>query len=133
MRYTPYVLAYPGTIIASNVKLPQLIRDQLALPTWLVIGALIQGLAHLTLPYRNIVLVLPVFLFLSYKIVNTLLILFGILPNPLMQDVILRRTAPVFPDSTGAQDKPSDRTICAILLGVVSHHPLGMLVPASKT
>jgi hypothetical protein len=49
-----------------------------------------------------------------------------------MQDVILRRTAPVFPDSTGAQDKPSDRTICAILLGVVSHHPLGMFGPGFK-
>jgi heme-degrading monooxygenase HmoA len=110
----------------------QVIRDQLALPTWLILGAAIQGLAHLTLPYRNIVLVLPCFLFLLYKIGNTALLMTGILPNPLMQDVVPRRTAIVYPNEKGEQSTPGDQDMCAIILGVVSHHPLGMFGPGFK-
>jgi hypothetical protein len=107
----------------------QLIRDQLPVSTWLVIGALIQGLAHLLLPYRNIVLILPVLLFLSYKLITTLLILMNILPNTYMRDVIPGRTTIVYPDSRGQQENSGTSPICAILLSVVSHHPLGMLAP----
>ncbi|KAF2032984.1 hypothetical protein EK21DRAFT_59592, partial [Setomelanomma holmii] len=109
-----------------------LIRDQFSISTWLVFGALIQGIAHLFLPYRNIVLVLPLFLFLFYKAANTALILAGVLPNPYMAGVHNFRTAVVYPDEHGAQDKPADNQMCAILLAAISNHPLGMLGPGFK-
>lgn len=110
-----------------KANIHKVLRDQFAVSTWLLIGALIQGLAHLFLPYRNIVLVLPLILFFTYKIANTALILTGVLPNPLMSNVVPYRTTPIFPNANGVQEKTDSQTICAILLGVVSHHPLGML------
>jgi hypothetical protein len=46
-----------------------------------------------------------------------------------MKDAILYRTVPVYPNEKGTYEKAGDTTVCAILLGVVSNHPLGMLGP----
>ncbi|OAK97757.1 hypothetical protein IQ06DRAFT_358038 [Phaeosphaeriaceae sp. SRC1lsM3a] len=131
--YNPFTVR-PTTAIYKSpaIALQNVIRDQFHFTTWLLIGGLIQGLAHVFLPYRNIVLVLPLILFFTYKLANTALILLGVLPNPNMADVIPYRTAPVFPSSSGLQEKAGAQTICAILVGVVSHHPLGMLGPGFK-
>lgn len=110
----------------------QMVRDQFSITTWLSIGAIIQATAYALLPYRNIVTILPVLLFLGYKLAFTACVLFGLVPNSRMKDVLLGHTTPVFPDEKGNQDKPADRTICAIVLGVVSNHPLGLLGPAYK-
>jgi hypothetical protein len=107
----------------------QIIRDQFPISTWLLLGGLIQGIASIVLPYHNIVLVLPVLLFLFYKASTTILVLTGIVPNSQMKDAILYRTVPVYPDEKGTYEKAGDATVCAILLGVVSNHPLGMLGP----
>lgn len=107
----------------------QIIRDQFPISTWLLLGGLIQGIAHIVLPYRNIVLVLPVVLFLFYKALTTILVLTGIVPNAQMKDALLYRTVPVYPNEKGVYEKAGDTTVCAILLGVVSNHPLGMLGP----
>jgi hypothetical protein len=104
----------------------------LPLSTWLLLGALIQGLAHLFLPYRNIVTILPVVLFLSFKMTHTLLVIFNILPNEYMRDVIPSRTAAIYPDASGSQETPGTQSVCAILLSIVSHHPLGILAPGYK-
>ncbi|KAH7079884.1 hypothetical protein BKA63DRAFT_229909 [Paraphoma chrysanthemicola] len=109
-----------------------LIRDQLSILTWLVIGATIQGLAHLLLPYRNIALVLPVLLFLSYKLLTTILILTGFVTNPYMSSVLPYRTAIIYPDSSGAQSAPGTQPICAIMLSAISNHPLGIFGPGFK-
>jgi heme-degrading monooxygenase HmoA len=55
-----------------------------------------------------------------------------VLPNPLMRNVIPYRTGLAYPSDKGVQDKVGDQTVCAILLGVVSHHPLGMFGPGFK-
>src|SRR5690242_5887899 len=116
----------------TQLTILQMIRDQFSITTWLSIGAIIQATAYALLPYRNIVTILPVLLLLGYKLASTACVLFGLVPNPRMKDVLLGHTTPVFPDEKGTQEKPADRTICAILLGVVSNHPLGMLGPAYK-
>jgi heme-degrading monooxygenase HmoA len=110
----------------------QLVRDQLTITSWLLLGAVIQGIAHVLLPYRNILIVLPVFLFMAYKMFNTLLMLIGLVPNPRMTKTLPYRTTVVYPDSNGNQDKPGSEPVCAILLGVVSHHPLGAFGPGFK-
>lgn len=109
-----------------------MIRDQFSITTWLAFGAIIQATAYALLPYRNIVTILPVFLFLGYKLAFTAAVLFGLIPNPRMKNVTIGTTTPLFPDEKGLQDKAADRTICAIVLAVVSNHPLGLLGPAYK-
>ncbi|KAJ4341635.1 hypothetical protein N0V87_001650 [Didymella glomerata] len=109
-----------------------MIRDQFNIATWLSIGAIIQAAAYTLLPYRNIVTILPVILFLAYKITYTACVATGVLPNPRMKNVNLYRTGPIYPDEKGVQDKAADTEMCAILLGVVSNHPLGMLGPGFK-
>lgn len=109
-----------------------MIRDQFSIATWLSIGAIIQAAAYTLLPYRNIVTILPVVLFLGYKISYTACVATGLLPNPRMKDVIPYRTGVIYPDEKGVQDKAADTEMCAIILGVVSHHPLGMLGPGFK-
>lgn len=49
-----------------------------------------------------------------------------------MANVNPNRTSVVFPSEKGTQEKPSDTSMCAIILGVISNHPLGMLGPGFK-
>ncbi|KAF2820609.1 hypothetical protein CC86DRAFT_374291 [Ophiobolus disseminans] len=124
----------PATATTKSPLIPvhSLVRDQFTISTWLIFGALIQGIAHLLLPYRNIVVVLPVILILAYKLANTALVLSGVLPNPHMADVLQYRTALAYPNEKGTYEKSGDSSVCAILLGVISNHPLGMLGPGYK-
>ncbi|KAH7380079.1 hypothetical protein BKA66DRAFT_571155 [Pyrenochaeta sp. MPI-SDFR-AT-0127] len=108
------------------------VRDQFPITTWLLIGALIQGTASAFLPYRKIVLVLPVFLVLAFKLVSTVLVLTGICKNEMMEGVIPYRTAVVLPNEKGMPEKAGESSVCAIILAVVSHHPLGMLGPGYR-
>jgi hypothetical protein len=62
----------------------------------------------------------------------TALVLKGILPNPHMKDVALYRTAAAFPNEKGAYEKAGDTTVCTLLLGIISNHPLGMFAPGFK-
>src|SRR5690349_3951986 len=109
-----------------------MIRDQFNIATWLSIGAVTQASAYTLLPYRNIVTILPVVLFLAYKITFTACVAAGVIPNPRMATVNPYRTGPIYPDEKGVQERAGDNQMCAILLGVVSNHPLGMLGPGFK-
>ncbi|CAI6314097.1 unnamed protein product [Periconia digitata] len=109
-----------------------IIRDQFPITTWIFLGALIQGLLHIILPYRNIVLVLPVILIIASQAINTLLQLAGITTVPALKTMIPHRTTVAFPSSETGQQTFGDRPICMILLSIVSHHPLGMLAPGYK-
>ncbi|KAJ4309786.1 hypothetical protein N0V94_008764 [Neodidymelliopsis sp. IMI 364377] len=109
-----------------------MVRDQFTIATWLSIGAVIQSTAYALLPYRNIVTILPVVLFLSYKLARTLAITAGLLPNPRMKDVIPNRTTLLFPDEKGVREQAANNTMCAIILAVTSNHPLGALGPGFK-
>ena len=107
-------------------------RDQFSIVTWLSFGAVLQAAAYALLPYRNIVTILPVVLFLGYKAAYTACVATGLVPNPRMKTVIPGRVTPVYPDEKGVQSKAADTEMCAILLGVISNHPLGMLGPGFK-
>ena len=117
---------------ADHVSSPlQTLRDNFTIQTWLCIGALIQG-ALCFLPYRNIALVAPVFLYLAYQVTRTTLMCFGLLKNPYMDGVNVGRTVPIFPSEKGVQDQPGEKEICAIILAARSNHPLGMFAPGYK-
>ena len=103
-----------------------MLRDQLTIPIWLTIGALIQGLITF-LPYRNLVLILPPALFLTYKITVAGLRAAGLLHNPWIDGAIQQRTAILYADEHGEYTTPGDASVCAIMLAARSNHPLGIL------
>ncbi|KAF7198632.1 Monooxygenase [Pseudocercospora fuligena] len=117
-----------GQLIGFHATL----RDNFSIGTWLLFGAAIQAILFNVLPYRNIVLVLPIFLILGFKLLKTTLETVGILPNPYMKGVTIGRTVPVFPDEKGVQNTPAGDSLCVIMLAVRSNHPLGMLAPGYK-
>ena len=108
-----------------------MIRDQFSIPVWLMLGALLQGLFSF-LPYRNLLLVAPVALILTYKLLTALLQTLGLLHNPWMDGAIDRRTAILYANEHGEYEKPGDAEVCAIMLAARSNHPLGMLGPGFK-
>ena len=95
-------------------------------------GAVLQAAVYALLLYRNIVTTLSVVFFFGHKLAYTTCVLTGLLPNPQMKETISHHKALIFPDKKGAQGKAVDTTVCAIVLGVVFDHPLGMLDRASK-
>lgn len=108
-----------------------MLRDNFTLQTWLLVGALLQGLLCL-LPYRNIALIAPVCVLLAFSIAKTFLMVAGILHNPYMDNVVTERTAILFPDSNGSYSTPGGRELCTIMLAVRSNHPLGILADGYK-
>lgn len=111
--------------------LRQMLRDNFSIPTWLMLGALIQGLLCF-LPYRNLALVAPVCMVLALSIGRTMLQTIGVLSNPYIENVVTERTAIVYPDSNGSYATPGGRELCTIMLAVRSNHPLGILADGYK-
>ncbi|ORY10973.1 hypothetical protein BCR34DRAFT_336590 [Clohesyomyces aquaticus] len=134
--FKPFTTRPPAqSVKSSTIPLHALIRDQFTITTWLLLGALLQAIATLTLPYRNILIVMPVFMTLSYKLTRQLLILCSILPNPRMAGVVPKRVTPVYP-SDGTSDlsatDAASSPICALLIAAKSNSSLGLFQPAYK-
>ncbi|KAK5162868.1 uncharacterized protein LTR77_011125 [Saxophila tyrrhenica] len=115
----------------SLVSFQTMLRDQLTIPTWLMVGALLQGLFSF-LPYRNISLVAPVALVILYKTVAAMLQTVGVLKNPYLEGTMGQRTAIMYANEHGHYENPGDREVCAIMLASRSNHPLGMFAPGVK-
>ena len=131
--YTLPLAVRQCTTLFARLKanMEQLLRDNFTIPTWLMLGASLQGLVCL-LPYRNIALVAPVVLVLSFQSVRTILMAFGLFKNSYMDGVIDGRSVPVYPNNEGQYEKPADSQVCAIMLAVRSNHPLGIFAEGYK-
>ncbi|GAB7346000.1 hypothetical protein MBLNU457_4774t1 [Dothideomycetes sp. NU457] len=129
--FKPFAVRPKSQYFSNPYLLLALIKDNFALHTWLLIGALLQGCVSL-LPYRNITLIFPVVLFLSYKIIRAVAMTMGFISNPYMGGVVLGRTVPVYPSEKDAAESPAESSLCAIMLAVRSNHPLGIFGPGYK-
>ncbi|KAF2143596.1 uncharacterized protein K452DRAFT_317075 [Aplosporella prunicola CBS 121167] len=127
-----------ATVRAEKVKvwglLPMgliaLVKSQLSLSSWLAVGACLQTLTYALL--GRIALV-PAFLLLFYRVVDTALITKGSRPNHLMDGVIKNKFAAHFPDAAGNYgDKPADREVVVFMIGARFNHPLGIFSPGGK-
>ncbi|KAL8867013.1 MAG: hypothetical protein Q9174_005936 [Haloplaca sp. 1 TL-2023] len=100
-----------------------IIRNNLSLQTWLLIGAVIQSLLFLALPRRFALL--PPFCALVLLASKNVLISFGILKNPYMSGAVPGKwTVPLRENGKQEGDK-----VAVFLLGASSNHPLGLLAP----
>ena len=72
-----------------------ILRDQLSVSSWLLLGATLQSLAVVAaLPDVPKYVWLPAIALMAFKVANTLLILAGAKSNPAMKDVNMGRVAP---------------------------------------
>lgn len=96
----------------------------------MLVGGCIQALLVLSTGRRYIVLLLPFFVLL-FRILNGLLIHYGYLKNPYMQDVFLGRRTALVPNENGMIEEvsPGKEKIAVFLLGAKSNHPLGFYSP----
>ncbi|KAJ5758899.1 hypothetical protein N7520_006055 [Penicillium odoratum] len=115
-----------STIIQFNI-----LKDQLSMTTWLLLGAVIQGLAVLTLP--AFYAILPAILLLSYRVLDNLLMTAGLKKNRFMDNVIMGKFTGQIPNTDGVySSEPADENVVSFQLITRSNHPLGVLAPGAR-
>lgn len=100
---------------------PQTLRDNLKLSTWLLLGALLQGIASLVLPKSYALL--PVVLILLQRALDMILACYGVTHNSHMDDVLPGRFTAQIPGHHGAPPptKPAEHDVAVVLLGLRSN------------
>ncbi|KAL4864068.1 hypothetical protein BDV12DRAFT_17429 [Aspergillus spectabilis] len=117
---------YGGPALSHN-----LFRDNFTISTWLLLGAIAQGLVCAVVPLRYAIW--PAVLMLSWGALESLLATLGWKENQQMKGVVLGKFSAQIPDREGEfADKPSGHGVVLILLSARSNHPLGILGPGYK-
>ncbi|CDU26469.1 uncharacterized protein SPSC_06663 [Sporisorium scitamineum] len=115
----------------SGVTFQALIRDQVTISTWLLMGASLQCVL-VSIFGARLIFGLPV-LVLGLRLVKTILQAKGLLKNPYMEGVIPGRTTCHFPNKDGSYTgSPSNQSMAVLLISVRSNHPMGVLAPGMK-
>lgn len=109
-------------IVWSTLTTLQILRDQLPISTWLLIGASAHGALSFLLP-RSGVYVSSIFLsILIFRIVKTALQSYGILHNPEMDEAVLGKVSAQIPDLDGNMPtQPSQEGVVVLMLGIKSN------------
>lgn len=134
MQFTPLL---SHTTTRPHVSLPvfvhNLVRDQLSIQTWLLLGASIQTLIFL-LPLRPMYQYTPSLFFLLITLVNNLIQLSNVRHSSYMTGRIPGKHAAIFPNADGSFTRedstfPGGEQLAVFMLNVKSNHPLGALAP----
>ncbi|KAK0118686.1 hypothetical protein ONS95_007569 [Cadophora gregata] len=113
----------------SSTKLKlNMLHNNLSLPTILLIGACIQTALFL-LPIPKLYSVGPAIGLLLFRIIDTTLITYNLIPNPYLKDAIHKKVTAQPHDREGNFSGPGKEKIAVMLLGAKSNHPLGMFEP----
>jgi hypothetical protein len=123
-------LCLPISNLTSH--LPQILRANFAVSTWLLMGASLQSLLFLILPTRYALTAAT--LILSLRFLSKCLIALGVLHNPAMDGVIPKKTTAQVRDKDGkySANGASGEKIVVLLLGFKSNHPFGIFAPGFK-
>ncbi|KAL4905228.1 hypothetical protein BDW74DRAFT_178231 [Aspergillus multicolor] len=124
----------PGKGSKSPVRIPikppsisAMIRETMTLSTWLLIGAVLQGLA---IRLFGLVTLFPTASIVLYRVLDHLLMTFNITHNRYMSDVLRTKVSGQYPQSNGEfTATPAAESIVVFHLGARSNHPLGILAP----
>lgn len=99
-----------------------MLRDQLPVSTWLLLGASAHGAISLLLPRSGAYISGLFLLFLAFRIGRTLLQAYGILHNPEMDKAILGKVSAQIPDINGDMPtEPSQEGVVVMMLGIKSN------------
>lgn len=115
--------------LETNVRI-QLLRDNFSIPTWLCIGAILQGSLFLAV---GRVALLPAVIYLSYHTLVAYAMSVGWMRNTYMDGIITKKFSAQFPDERGEYGtKPADSDVVVFLIGTRCNHPLGLLAPGFR-
>ncbi|KAK4926527.1 hypothetical protein LTR49_006461 [Elasticomyces elasticus] len=115
---------------AGKSPMHNMFRDQLTITTWLCLGAITQGLLFAAIGRLAFA---PAALVVVYKVLLTYMQVLGLVQNPQMDGVLMKKFAAQFPDEAGNYgSKPANNEICVFLIGARCNHPLGMFGPYFK-
>lgn len=124
----------PASEINRYSELQQLnnaLLHNLHFTTFLLIGALLQGVVILVFP--RIWALAPTILVLLARFAETLAIAFKFKPNPYLENAIFEKWAAVIPDAGGnLSAEPADEKVAVLLLCLKINHPLGLFAPNVK-
>lgn len=111
----------------------QLLRDNFTIPTWILLGCILQYL--LTLVLRPSLAVLPAFLLISWSIIDALLMTFGLKKDIWAKDVLDFKFSVGYPavGQRSAVKPASNGPGAVMILGTRSNSPLGMFTPGIMT
>ncbi|KAL2064730.1 hypothetical protein VTL71DRAFT_3868 [Oculimacula yallundae] len=123
---TPSRLAGPN-FDSLPLKLNAL-HGNLSLQTILLIGACLQTALFL-LPIPKLYSLGPAIGLLLFRIIETTLITYKLIPNPYLKDAIMKKTTAQPHDREGNFTSPGKEKIAIMLLGAKSNHPLGVFEP----
>lgn len=100
---------------------PKTLRGNFKLSTWLLLGALLQGIATLVLPKSWALL--PVVLLLLQRTIHTILACYGLTHNPHMDDVLPGRFTAQIPEKDGGPPptEPAEQDVAIVLLALRSN------------
>ncbi|KAL7796082.1 hypothetical protein V8C37DRAFT_373076 [Trichoderma ceciliae] len=115
----------------ASIAFRNSVRDNFTISTWLAIGAVLQGL--LVFFVRPTFAVAPAAIVLFYRISHTMLVHFGILRNPQMDDVLMGKYTVQMPDKDGNPPSESaEHGMAVIMLGMRTNHALGLFGPGAR-
>jgi hypothetical protein len=106
------------------------IRAQLNTTTWLVLGAI--SFHGLSLLLTQRLALLLAFAALFARIVPTILISTGKIPDEALQHVVPGKTTALFPQNDGSKGSPAGRGFALLIIGVRISHPMGLFAPGAK-
>lgn len=114
--------------LGNNGTLLFLVKNNISLSSWLLIGGFLQVLLTLFVP--SLYILIPTLLILLSRFGYTLLVSFDILPNTALKDSILYRVAGQVPNLDGefSNTGGSEKVVC-FHLGAKYNHPLGAFAP----
>ncbi len=92
-----------------------LLRNNLSISSWLLIGATLQSLL-LILPIRPSYALIPAFFLLCYRGISTILMIFGLKHNPYMDGVEEGKYTGLYPSVSGSQKTPKNEEVCVLLV-----------------
>ena len=92
-----------------------IIRDDLRLTTWLLVGACLQSLLLFILPIYFAVL--PALVLLGVRIVWTVLMLTGVVHDTTLDKTVRGRQTSQFPAGAGLSEKANDEEFVVFIIG----------------
>lgn len=118
--------------------LERLILNHLSLSSWLLIGCLFNSLIlALTLSVYAQIPVLAALAILGVRLINTVLITYGLIKNPYLEEVIPHKYAAQIPDAYGGNmgkisDVPASERVVCFHLGAKFNHPAGIFAADAR-
>jgi hypothetical protein len=127
----PAVEKQPRTSYGGSSLHSSIVRDQLTTGTWISLGAVVQGLAFMSLGRLSLI---PALLVVLLGALDRFAILAGLKHNHFLDKVIMQKFSAQFPNEEGHYgNQPSAKDVVVFIIGTRTNHPLGVLAPGTST